>query len=143
MEDIQAPGLLITNGEFVCFKLRDDIAQDRVGVRTTPAMKGVVQLTNTSFWGSFTTAVRHEGPGTLTVCQANFQIWEPPQAVIDLRAGRATVRDCVFEARGTDVHIGPNVARAVVADNFAPGGMKIHNRAGKRAVLRDNEMPGR
>lgn len=142
VEDIQAPGLLITNGEFVCFKLRDDIARERVGVLTKPTMKGVVQLTNTSFWGRFTNAVRHEGPGTLTICQANFQIWEPPQAVIDLHAGRAAVRDCVFAGKGTDVRIGPNVTRAVVADNFAAGGMKIDNRAAERAVLRDNELPG-
>jgi len=127
----------------VCFQLREDIAQNRVGLLTGPTMQGVVQLTNSSFWGRFTDAVRHEGPGTLTLAQANFQMWPPtPEATINLRAGRATVRHSLFAAEGVHVRIGPNVTRAVVADNFAAGGVRLENHAPARTVLRGNEMPG-
>jgi len=133
----QGPGLLISNGQFVCLRLSDR-AEPRIGVVTGPGFNAAVQLTNCSFWGDFTSIARIEGTGLFTMSQARVGGNRGP--ALEILGGRAVVREVLFfRSRGAHIVVGPDVKRVVAANNFADGGVDIVNHAGERLVARDNE----
>lgn len=132
----QGPGLLISNGQFVCLRLTDK-AEPRIGVLAGKGFNAALQLTNCSFWGDFTSFVRFEGPGLFSMTQARLEGNKGPG--IEILGGRAVVRDVLFRSRGTHIVVGPDVRRAIVESNFAEGGVNIVNQAGERLLARDNE----
>jgi hypothetical protein len=133
----QPPGLLISNGQFVCLKLQEK-AEPRIGIVTSPQFNGTLQLSNCSFWGDFTSFAKIEGSGLFTMSQARGDNARGP--AIEILGGRAAVRDVIFNrCREAHVVVGKDVRKAVVESNFAEGGVKITNQAGERLVARDNE----
>ncbi len=133
----QGPGILISNGQFVCLPLQDK-AQPRIGVVAGKDFTATLQLTNCSFWGNFTSFAKVEGNGMFSMNQARV---EGNQAAgIELLGGRCVVRDVHFKGPGKPhIIVGKDVKRVIVADNFAEGGVNIRNDAGAKLVVRDNE----
>lgn len=135
----QPPGLLISNGQFVCLRLQDK-AEPRIGIVTSPKFDGVLQLTNCSFWGDFTSFAKIEGAGLFTMAQVRTDNARGP--AVEILSGRAVIRDVIFNrCREAHVVIGKDVRKAVVESNFAERGVKITNNAGERLTARDNEQP--
>jgi hypothetical protein len=132
----QGPGILISNGQFVCGRVGGK-AQERIGIVTGKAFDATLQLTNCSFWGDFTSFARIEGTGMFSISQARAEGNRGPG--IELLGGRAVVREVLFKSKGTHVAVGKDVKRAVVVSNFAAGGVKIRNEAGERLVATENE----
>jgi len=139
VEKAQKWGILITNGEFVCGQLHPNQAHDRVGIRTTSAFNGALQLSNCSFWGFFTNIMRLDGPGFVSFNQATINNNTPGEPAIVINRGRASVSQTFFNCKGPHVRAASDIIRATVTDNFAPNGVKIENRAGDKLIARDNE----
>ncbi|MFX0098404.1 MAG: glycosyl hydrolase family 28-related protein [Candidatus Hodarchaeota archaeon] len=140
VEDTQGPGLLITNGEFVCINLQEEPI-NLIGVVTKPTFEGSLQLTNSAFWGKFHQFMKIEGSGYVSVSQANMQgnEWKEKLPAIDVQGGRVVIRDVFFKDYGPHVKIGENVINAIVTGNSADGGIYIINKAGEKAQVFANE----
>jgi len=139
VEQAQAPGLLITNGEFVG---RWD-SRDSVCVEIGEKADGKVSLVNCAFWGPIDRCVWMRSPtGQFTAHACNFVHWDnggKGAPAIQLDAGRAIIEANTFELEGTHVRVGPTVRSALVSINQAAGGVRIDNQAGKRLVAVGNE----
>ncbi len=139
VEQAQAPGLLITNGEFV----GRWGSQDSVCVEIAPQAEGKVSLTNCSFWGPIDRCVWMRSPfGQFTATACHFVHWDNHQKgspAIQLDAGKAIVQGCTFEADGTQVQVAEQVRSAILLGNQAQGGFRAENRAGQRVQLLANE----
>ena len=111
VEQAQAPGLLITNGEFVG---RWE-SSDSVGVEVGPQVEGKVSLVNCSFWGPLDRCAWMRSPrGQATFSACHFVQWdnhEQGSPAIYLEAGKAIVQGCTFAQEGTNVLVGEGVRR--------------------------------
>jgi len=139
VEQAQAPGLLITNGEFVG---RWD-SRDSVCIEIGEKAEGKVSLVNCSFWGPIDRCVWMRSPlGQFTAHACNFVHWDNTgkgAPAIQLDGGRAIVEANTFSLEGTHVKVGPKVRSALVSINQAAGGVRIDNHSGKRLVAVGNE----
>ena len=133
----QGPGILISNGQFVCISLGPKAKEERIGIVTGKSFDATIQLSNCSFWGDFTHFARIEGSGRFSLSQARLE--NSRKTGIEILGGRATIRDSAFATKSGHVLVGESVKRVTVTDNAAEGGLKIENRAGDRLVARDNE----
>ena len=142
VEQAQAPGLLITNGEFV----GRWGSTDSVCVEIGPKAAGKVSLVNCSFWGPIYRCVRMKSPaGQFTASACNFCDWggSPTVAMvaIQLDAGKAIVQGCTFARKGIHVQVAEQVRSAILGANQAEGGFQVDNQAGKRLQTFANEEP--
>lgn len=132
-------GLLITNGEFV----GRWSSQDSVGVEILPQVTGNVSLNNCAFWGPLDRCIWARGAGAqLTVASCNFQNWDFSRIgspAIQIDAGGAIVQGNTFKEGKKHVLVGPEARSAIVMANQAPGGLDVHNAAGKHCQLVGNE----
>ena len=139
VEQAQAPGLLISNGEFVGRWSSTDAVCLEVG----PKAVGKVSLVNCSFWGPIDRCVWMRSPsGQFTASACNFVHWDNRGAgspAIQLDAGRAIVQGCTFGEEKLSVLVGSNVTSAILTANQAPGGFTTENHAGGRAQIALNE----
>jgi len=139
VEQAQAPGLLITNGEFVGRWGSKDAVCLEIGTNAV----GKVSLVNCSFWGPIDRCVWMRSPlGQFTASACNFVDWDVRGAgspAIQLDAGRAIVQGCTFEQEGPHVQIAKPVKSALLVGNQASGGFETENLAGKRTQLSANE----
>jgi hypothetical protein len=139
VEQAQAPGLLITNGEFV----GRWSSTDSVCVEIGPKTEGKVSLVNCSFWGPIDRCVWMQSPtGQFTASACHFVQWDnlgKGAPAIQLDAGKAIVQACSFCLEGTHVQAGERVRSAILTANQAPGGFRTVNRAGKRVQMLANE----
>jgi len=136
---VQFPGILVTNGEFVSFPLREVGGEGCIGVRTGPRFDTSLQLTNCSFWGGgFTHYAKIEGSGMFALSQARVD--GCLDAGFEILGGRVSLRDVMFHRSALPhVRVGAGATQVVLTSNFAEGGFKVENAAGDRLVLRDNE----
>lgn len=139
VEQAQAPGLLITNGEFVGRWGSTNAVCLEVG----PKAEGKVSLANCSFWGPIDLCVWMRSPvAQFTASACNFVNWGSGNAdspAIQLDAGRAIVQGCTFGEDRLCVRVGPRVVSAILTANQAPGGFVTDNQAGGRAQIALNE----
>lgn len=141
VDQAQAPGLLISNGEFVGrWGSRDAVTLD-IG----PDAEGKVSLSNCSFWGPIDRCVWMRGTnGQFTASACHFVNWDIGGAgspAIQVDAGRAIVQGCTFENEGPHVRVGAAVRSALLVGNQASGGFAVDNAAGPRTKLAANEDP--
>jgi hypothetical protein len=139
VEQVQEPGLLITNGEFV----GRWSGTDSVCVEIGPNVRGKVSLTNCSFWGPMDRCVWMRGAvGQFTANACHFVEWDNRAAgspAIQLAAGKAIVQGCTFNRKGLHVEAGEQVRSAILIGNQAEGGFSVRNKAGKRLQALANE----
>jgi hypothetical protein len=124
VEDAQAPGLLITNGEFVGSPACEAV------VRLGPKNTGPVQLANCSFWGPHGKVVQAEGRGTLSVSQCNFVQWDQGKKgvpAIDVLGGNLILQGSIFNEKKPAVRLGPAVRSAAMLANQFRGEVGIVN----------------
>ncbi len=122
VEETQAPGLLITNGEFVGGKGSKAV----VDIRDTHT--GVVQFSNCSFWGPHEVVARLAGRGYLSMAQCNFVNWDAPGAgvpCIDAVSGELSVTNSFFREDRLHIRLGEEVRSAVITGNRFAGGMRL------------------
>jgi hypothetical protein len=152
VDEIQPPGLLITNGQF-----NSHLAGEATQIIVGPANAGNLRFVNCGFWGP----VRHNafirGSGNVSFADCYFSNNNrTDEFSIVAEGGRVQVHNCTFDAvpstnaGGTwsydgertqppAVRIGKDVKHAIVAENDGAFGVSILNEAGERAVIRDNE----
>ncbi len=139
VEQAQAPGLLITNGEFV----GRWSSTDSVCVEVGEQVEGKVSLVNCSFWGPIDRCVWMRSPfGQFTASACNFVHWDnhaQGSPAIQLDAGKAIVQACTFAQSGTHVQAGERVRSALLTSNQALGGFYCQNNAGPRVQTLANE----
>lgn len=139
VEQAQAPGLLITNGEFV----GRWGSEDSVCLEIGPDAVGKVSLVNCSFWGPIDRCVWMRSPaGQFTASACNFVNWDNRgvgSAAIQLDAGKTIIQGCTFGEDHLQVLVGEQVKSAILTANQATGGFRIDNHAGKRTQAALNE----
>ncbi len=139
VDQAQAPGLLITNGEFVGRWGSTNAVCLEIGTNAV----GKVSLVNCSFWGPIDRCVWMRSPvGQFTASACNFVNWDVRATgvpAIQLDAGRAIVQGCTFDQEGPHVQVAGPVASALLIGNQASGGFVAENHAGKRTQLSANE----
>ncbi|MFZ4596815.1 MAG: hypothetical protein ACOYOF_21360, partial [Verrucomicrobiaceae bacterium] len=139
VDQAQAPGLLITNGEFV----GRWGSTDSVGLEIGAAVKGKVSLVNCAFWGPLDRCVWMRGAaGQFTASACNFVNWDighHDSPAIQIDAGKAIVQGSTFGEDHLHVRVGKDATSAIITANQATGGFRIDNQAGKRTQSALNE----
>ncbi len=139
VDQAQAPGLLISNGEFV----GRWSGTNSVCLEIGPQAAGKVSLVNCSFWGPIDRCVWMRSPvGQFTASACNFVNWDVRNAgvpAIQLDAGRAIIQGCTFEQEGPHVLVAKPVTSALLVGNQAARGLVAENQAGQRTQLCANE----
>ena len=139
VDQAQAPGLLITNGEFV----GRWSSTDAVCIEVGPKAEGKVSLVNCSFWGPIDRCVWMRSPsGHFSAGACHFVNWDNRgvgSPALQLDAGRVIVQGCTFAEEDLHVQVGPDVASAILIGNQAPGGFRVENGAGARTRSGLNE----
>lgn len=133
VEQTQRQGLLITNGEFV----GRWTSEDSVCVEIGEDNRGVVSMTNCSFWGPVQTCVWSKTRTSRVVINAcEFVNWDEVHSAktrggapaIRIDAGRATLIGNSFEKSGTHLSIGDEVVCVTATGNQAPGGFRVRGK---------------
>jgi hypothetical protein len=139
VEQAQAPGLLITNGEFV----GRWGSKEAVCLEISTNAVGKVSLVNCSFWGPIDRCVWMKSlVGQFTASACHFVNWDvrgEDAPAIQLDAGRAIVQGCTFAKEGPHVRVAQPVKSALLIGNQASGGFEAENHAGKRTQMTANE----
>jgi hypothetical protein len=135
--DQAAPmGILITNGEFVAFD-----PPEPTMLRVSKKNDGIVRFVNCAFWGPCDRIAVIEGTGTVGFSDCTFMHWShhgEGRHAIRVEGGGVMIRGCEFKENKNQVYLGEGIDRAIVTENFIRGEERITNRAGERAVIRDN-----
>ncbi len=136
----QSAGLLISNGQFACTKLHK-AAQPRYGIVTSKSFHSTLQLSNCSFWGSFTSFARIQGDGMFSIAQARMENNEGPGIEVD--GGRASIRDVYFvkSSSAPQIYAGPHLLHMGVSNCFAEGGIRIKGDNVAKVLTSNNEQP--
>jgi hypothetical protein len=135
IEKIQPIGLQITNGEFTAFAGDPDSA-----IVTEPDAKGAAQFVNCNFWGVKNHVAWLQGSTAVTLSDCHICDKLTAGAVL-AEKGKVIVRGCTFDQSGPTVILKQGVSAAIIAENLQPGGVKIQNEIGSRAVIGLNEEP--
>jgi hypothetical protein len=142
VEQAQAPGLLICNGEFVGRWSSTDAVCLDIG----PKVEGKVSLANCSFWGPIDRCVwMQSAAGQFTASACHFVNWDNRgvgSPAIQLDAGKAIIQGCTFAEEGMNVQVGSNVVSAILTANQALAGFRVDNLAGKHTQSALNEEDG-
>ena len=118
----QPMGILVTNGEFV-------------GNKTCPSAivvtGGVLQLSNSNFWGFQHRNVTVDGADSyVSMQQCIFREWGPiPEeaAVVEAQGGAVSIQGCAFMRDRRHILLGEKVKTAVVFGNTFVGSPRIEN----------------
>ncbi len=140
-EKTQPWGVEITDGQFVTGPFSGDSKDDHAAIWTKKTFEGSVQLANCCFWGYFTNVLRLEGNAFVTLNQGTINEVKNSGVCMEILAGRAVINQTLFRSNPElgHIHVGPDVQRILVTENFAPGGVKIASEAKEKLILRDNE----
>ena len=142
----QAPGLLITNGEFTAFHTAQWLphatsAWESTQIVVGPDNKGPVKLVDTSFWGpcSQVVQVAAGSTGSLTLSACQLVQWDlqakDGRAAVQIGGGSAVLIGNTFADNKTQVEVGPGAKKVVVVANlWADGEMIVDNSGGKAAI---------
>lgn len=129
-------GVLITNGQFVSYR-----GPDPTMVRVGPGNAGSIRFVNSAFWGGCHQVAAIAGTGTVGFSDCTFLPWGAPlpdRAVLQVNSGSVIVRGCEFREHKAQVFLGPQVKRAIVADNLVTGPLRIQDETDGRAIVKDN-----
>ncbi len=140
VEDAQAPGLLITNGEFVGSPACEAV------VKVAASNTGAVQLSNSSFWGPHHRIVLAEGKGTVSLFQCNFVQWDPAGKglpAVEVLGGSLILQGSIFNQDKLQVRLGPEVKSAVVMGNQFRGKARIENQSRGEVQVLGNVSRGK
>ncbi|MGQ9808308.1 MAG: glycosyl hydrolase family 28-related protein [Armatimonadota bacterium] len=124
VEETQAPGLLITNGEFVGGK------GSQVVVDIRDSHTGVVQFSNCAFWGPHEIVARTAGKGFLSMTQCNFVNWDASGKkvpCIDAAGGEISITNSFFREDRLQIRLGEGVRSAIITGNRFAGEARIEN----------------
>lgn len=139
VEQAQAPGLLISNGEFV----GRWSSTNAICVEVAPGAEGKVSLVNCSFWGPIDRCIWMRATnGWFSANACHFVSWDNRSsgaAAIQADAGRVSVQGCSFGEENLDVQVGSAVTSAILTGNQAAGGFRFENQAGARTQAGFNE----
>lgn len=137
LERVQPYGILISNGEFVAGSFRANPDFERIGIVTTPAFKGTLQLSNCSFWGFFTHVIELQGDGFVSVNQASILNHSRESPLIDILGGRATIANCMFRTKGQGPHISVSkeARKVFVTSCMAEGDLRIAHETDQNIVV--------
>ncbi|MBQ6620985.1 MAG: hypothetical protein IJH68_12655 [Thermoguttaceae bacterium] len=128
VEQAQAQGLLITNGEFVGRLNRNS---DSICVEIGEKCRGKVSLVNCSFWGPLEYCIQKRNPDApLTASACHFINWDNVRRTgnpaIDIQAGSANIADCTFmESASPEVRVSDDVQTVLLSGNLANGGFMV------------------
>ncbi len=127
VEQCQAMGLLITNGEFVAMQGPEPIS---VVVRET--CTGDVSLQNCAFWGPSQQLLRAEGSGTVTLSACNLREWASrgeDRPALEVLGGQLIVQGCNFAKAANHVLLGENLLGATITGCRFAGEARIESRS--------------
>lgn len=144
VEDSAPMGILITNGEFVSFH-----GPDPTMIKVEKTHAGTVRFVNCAFWGPARRNAVIEGDGTVGFSDCTFMQWgyeqdgkrykDIEQPSLDVLGGSIIVRGCEFLDNKPQVHLGPQVQRAIISENLVTGEVRMVSKAAKkRTIVRDN-----
>ncbi len=139
VEQAQAPGLLISNGEFVGRWGSTNSITLEIG----PEVQGKVSLVNCSFWGPIDRCVWMRSPfGQFTASACHFVEWDNGaigSPAVQADAGRVILQACTFAQSKLHVEVGSNVISTILTGNQAEDGFRVRNLAGRRTQSALNE----
>jgi hypothetical protein len=134
IEQTQAPGLLITNGEFVGNE------QSEACIEVAATHTGVAQFNNCAFWGPMERVARVRGGGYVQLSNCNFVNWDPKNKgipAIEVLDGSVDVSASNFIADKQQISLGPNVT-ATVQGNHMVGAIRIANKSKLETAISGN-----
>lgn len=136
VEDCASFGLLIANGEFTSFH-----GPDPTMVVVGPTNHGSVRFSNSAFWGPCNQIAKIAGTGTVGFSDCTFVTWDSHhegRAAVQATGGSVLVEGCEFQADKPQLDLGPDVKRAVVADNLVRGTLRVKNNSSRHFQIHDN-----
>ncbi|MCK5860873.1 MAG: hypothetical protein KAH38_00210, partial [Candidatus Hydrogenedentes bacterium] len=110
---------------------------------------GTIRFVNCAFWGAARRNVVVDGHGTVGFSDCTFMQWgykydgkhhQPVDAPsVDVLGGSIILRGCEFLENKKQVHLGPQVERAIITENLVTGDVRIESETPrKRTIIRDN-----
>ncbi|MFQ3549726.1 MAG: hypothetical protein SNJ70_08245, partial [Armatimonadota bacterium] len=139
VEQAQAVGILITNGEFV----GKWGSNENILVEIQENVRGKVSIQNSSFWGPNDISIWMKSPySQVTAIGCHFNNWGNKgvgSPAIKLDAGKAIIQGNTFGEGLHHISVAEKVESAIVIGNQAIEGMVITNNAGGRLQLVANE----
>lgn len=135
IDDIQAVGLQITNGEFTAFS-----GDPNTDIVTAPGAVGAAQFVNCNFWGTKSHIAWMQGDTVITLADCHILDKFPDGAVLAER-GKLIIQGCTFDQPGKTAVLKPDVKAAIIMGNLQPGGVQIDNEIGAHAQIGLNETP--
>jgi hypothetical protein len=128
IDNCNAIGLMITNGEFVSFAGK---RPTEVVIKDTNV--GNVQFQNCAFWGPAYQVANIAGTGTVSFSNCNFVEWDSQRqktAAIDLLGGNLLVNGCNFQSLSSPhIRLSDKAQAASVVGNRMAGPLQISNPA--------------
>jgi Pectate lyase superfamily protein len=138
VESIQAMGLLISNGQFVCMH-----GPVRVPVVVENTCHGSVRLVNCAFWGPNRQCVISHSRSfvSLSDCYLSSvgRAKNPGVSLIEADGGKLQVRGCSFGTDEPAIALRQGLAHAIISENNGVNGVEIRNDIGEHAMLSNNE----
>lgn len=138
VDDCEAIGLLITNGEFASF-----MGENPTGLVVRATSKGTVQFQNCSFWGGQTNVARIAGQGMVSFNNCNFIWWDYQNKnvpAIETFGGKLMVNGCYFRHAAPQVSLRDRTESAVITGNSINGPLAVYNTAGANLALGVNSF---
>jgi hypothetical protein len=136
VEDSAKFGILICNGEFTSIH-----GPDPTMVEVGPTNTGSVRFANCAFWGPCNQIAKLAGQGTTGFSDCTFVHWDHAKenrSALQVKSGSVLVTGCEFQADKPQIELGADVRRAVIADNFITGKLRIANRSARQFQIHDN-----
>ena len=131
VEASQAPGLLITNGEFTSFH-NEAFAPNNsflsAQVIVNKNNKGPIVFSGCSFWGPSQNIARLYGDSTTTFEGSQFVQWnlqkkDEDAAALYANNGNLVVTACEFQMNGTQIEMDVGAKKVIVSNNIFKQGM--------------------
>eukprot|EP00483_Globobulimina_turgida_P008455 UN08472 len=129
VDQSQAPGLLITNGEFTSFhnsQFAPNNTFSSAQIIVNKNNKGPVVISTSSFWGPSQNIARLYGDSTTTFQASQFVQWDLPKkhdaAAIYANNGNVIIDACEFQMNGTQVQLERGAKKAIITNNILRDG---------------------
>lgn len=136
VEQTQPPGLLITNGQFV------GSPESEAVVEIAASHTGVVQFTNSSFWGPHKRIASVRGTGRSAFQMCNFVQWDASNAgvpAIEAEGGSLDISHSAFLKPGPQILLGEDLEAVTIMGNQMTGPVRIDNRSGLTSGIVNNQ----
>jgi len=141
VDAIQYMGLLITGGQFVSFN-----GKDPVEVRVSDTNRGNVRFVNCAFWGPSNNNAIIKGKGYVSFSDCFFSSSKkdtPDNPLVVAKSGRLQINNSSFASKKPSVELGPDVTHAIIQGNNGANGVKVIDKTGGKAIVKDNEPAGK